>query len=255
MDRIARLQSLGRHRVQVVECLGGNSRLVPGTYFDPPADVGIFDAYRAYVAQRSINPDPLNIPLLAAARMLTGDLTAADVILDLLPAKAYQLDHGAGMCWVKPQNALNAALPLPSELGHIDRWLAGSAEQAALRTWLAGHRDKLSWVESPGFYLPSATAQPAQAVQPPADAVTRVRHLLSSGLEFWHSNSDLMMIDGAPTIVVEWDAARRRPAEAIPLDPRFLHEIDWEDAQYVYERPVEYPSRPFRRSIWQRFFR
>jgi error-prone DNA polymerase len=40
MDRNARLQSLGRHRVQVLECLGGNSRLVSGTYFDPPADVG-----------------------------------------------------------------------------------------------------------------------------------------------------------------------------------------------------------------------
>jgi hypothetical protein len=63
------------------------------------------------------------------------------------------------------------------------------------------------------------------------------------------------MMDGAPTIVVEWDAVRQRPVEAIPLDPRFLHEIDWEDAQYVYERPVEYPSRPLRRSIWQRIFR
>jgi hypothetical protein len=39
MDRIARIQSLGRQRGRVIECLGGNSRLVRGAYFDPAADI------------------------------------------------------------------------------------------------------------------------------------------------------------------------------------------------------------------------
>src|SRR5450755_2347983 len=80
MDRIARIQSLGRQRGRVIECLGGNSRLVRGAYFDPAADIDILDAYRAYVARMSASLEPLNMALLAAGRLLTGDLTAADVI-------------------------------------------------------------------------------------------------------------------------------------------------------------------------------
>jgi hypothetical protein len=256
MDRIARIQSLGRQRGRVIECLGGNSRLVPGTYFDPAADIDVFDAYRAYIARMSATPDALDSPLLAAARLLTGDLKAADVILDHLPATAYRLDHGAGICWVAPQNTLSAALPWPSHLREIDCWLAGSAEQTALRAWLTEHRDRLRWLESPGFYLPRATRQPVHPVQPPAGTQTRVRHLAGSGQEFRHSNSDLTMIDDVPAIVFEQDANRQNATVTVPLDPRFLHKIDWEDAQFVYERPVEYPQQPLhvRPSIWQRLF-
>jgi len=173
MDRIARIQSLGRQRGRVIECLGGNSRLVRGAYFDPAADIDILDAYRAYVARMSASLEPLNMALLAAGRLLTGDLTAADVILDHLPAETYRLDQGAGICWVTPQNALKAALPLPSHLQDIDRWLAGSAEQAALRAWLGGHRGRLRWFDPPGFYLPRATEQPGQPAPPPVGTAAR----------------------------------------------------------------------------------
>jgi hypothetical protein len=63
------------------------------------------------------------------------------------------------------------------------------------------------------------------------------------------------MIDGVPAIVVERDADGR-PIVTIRLDPGFLHQIDWEDAQYVYERPVQDPRRPLhvRPSIWQKLF-
>jgi hypothetical protein len=254
MDRLARIQSLGRQRARVIECLGGNGKLVRGAYFEPAADIDILDAYRTYVARMSASPDPLNTALLAAGRLLTGDLTAADVILDHFPATAYRLDHGAGICLVTPQNALKAALPLPSQLQDIDRWLAGSPEQAALRAWLTDHRDRLRWFDASGFYLPRPTAQPGQPAPPAAGA--RVRHLTGSAQECRHANSDLMMIDGVPAIVVERDADGRRPAVTIPLDPAFLHRIDWEDAQYVYERPVQDKPRPLhvRPSIWQRLF-
>jgi hypothetical protein len=194
------------------------------------------------------------ISLLAAGRLLTGDVAAADVIVDRLPAEAYRLDHGAGICWVTPQYALSAALPLPENLKDTSGWLAGSDMQAALRTWLAGHRDRLRWFEVEGLYLPRASEGGAP-VQPSAGTVMRGRHMTGRSPMYRQDCSELMFTGDAPVIVVEWDAARQHPAVTIPLDPAFLHRIDWEDAQYVYERPVEYPRRPvLRRSIWQRLF-
>ena len=259
MDRTSRLMVLGRQRVRVLECMGGNDRFAPG-YFEPSADADIFDAFRAYVAEISqqwaADPSPLAVPLLAAARLLTGDVTAADVIVDRLPAKPYQLDHGAGRCWVTPQIALAAALPLPAELTDTDRWLAGSADQAALRAWLARHRDKLRWVEAHGVYLPRATEPPAQLAPLPADATARVRHLMTSDQAIWHGTSDLIMVDGVPTAVIKWNVPPEgTPLPHVSLDPKFLHKIEWEDAEYVYEHPIEYPRQSdYRPSIWQRLF-
>jgi len=166
VDRIARLQALGRQRLRVLDCLGGDSRFGPG-YFEPAPDVDIFDAFRAYVARMTevwaAESHPLSLSLPAAGRLLTGDLTAADVILDHLPAEPYKLDHGAGICWVTPQYALNAALPLPADLTDTDRWLAGSPEQAALRRWLAGHRDQLQWIEADGVYSLAPTDPSGQS--------------------------------------------------------------------------------------------
>ena len=155
MDRTAHLQPLGPQRLRALDCLGGNSPRAPG-YFEPAVDVDIFEAFRRHVAQLSqqwaAETDPLTVSLLAAGRLLCGDLTAADVILDHLPAQAIKLDHGAGRCLVLPVRALAAALPLPPTLADTGRWLAGSAEQAALRTWLRDHRDALHWIEADGVY-------------------------------------------------------------------------------------------------------
>jgi len=135
--------------------LGGNSPHAPG-YFVPAADVDIFSAFRQYVELLSehwaAESDPHAVSLVAAARLLTGDLSAAGVILDHLPAKATKLDHGAGICLVMPLFALSTALPLPGDLTDTRRWLAGSAEQTALRSWLTEHRDDLRWVEAAGEY-------------------------------------------------------------------------------------------------------
>jgi hypothetical protein len=157
MDRFARFSPLGLQRLRVLDCLGGNSRFGLG-YFEPAADADIFKAFADYVAQVSqqwaAETDPHVISLLAAGRLLTGDLAAADVILDNLPAEAFKLDHGAGICVVMPLYALSTSLPLPGSLRDTDRWIAGSDEQAALRTWLVEHRNKLRWVEADGVYLP-----------------------------------------------------------------------------------------------------
>jgi hypothetical protein len=140
----------------VLDCLGGNSPRAPG-YFEPAASSNIFNAFSDYVAQVSREwaaaSDAATISLIAAARFLTGDLAAADAIIDHLPATAFKLDHGAGICLVMPLYALSTALPLPADLKDTRRWLAGSAEQAALRAWLAAHRDKLRWVEADGVYV------------------------------------------------------------------------------------------------------
>jgi hypothetical protein len=160
VDRTTQLSPLGLQRLRVLDCLGGNSPHAPG-YFEPAADSNIFDAFGAYVAQVSRQwagaSDAATVSLIAAARFLTGDLAAAYAIVDHFPAKAFKLDHGAGICLVMPLYALMTALPLPTDLKDTRRWLAGSAEQAALRAWLAEHRDQLRWVEADGVYLAPTT--------------------------------------------------------------------------------------------------
>jgi hypothetical protein len=155
MDRTARLSALGLQRLRLLECLGGNDPRAPG-YFVPDADADVLSAFRQYVERLSelwaAELDPHTVSLLAAARLLTGDLSAAGVILDHLPARAMKLDHGAGICLVVPLYALRTALPLPEDLTDTKRWLAGSADQTALRAWLSEHRDDLRWLEAVGEY-------------------------------------------------------------------------------------------------------
>jgi hypothetical protein len=161
MDRTTRLSPLGPQRLRLLECLGGNTPHAAG-YFVPPVDGDIFSAFRQYVDQLSDRwageLDPHAVSLLAAARLLTGDLSAAAVILDHLPAKATKLDHGAGICLVMPLFVLSTALPLAEDLTDTSRWLAGSTEQASLRAWLAEHGDDRHWVDAAGEYHLAGTA-------------------------------------------------------------------------------------------------
>lgn len=155
MDQ-ARLQPLGLQRLRVLACLGGDMPGAPG-YFAPAPGADVFAAFREHVAALSrrwaAGDDPSVAALLAAARLLCGDLTAAETILDHLPAAPIERDHGAGFCLVLPFHALATALPLPRVLAETRRWLAGSAEQAALRAWLAAHCDRLRWVEAEAVYV------------------------------------------------------------------------------------------------------
>jgi hypothetical protein len=119
-------------------------------------DVDVFSAFRGYAQRLSREwasaTDPLTASLLAAARLLTGDLSAAGMILEHLPGTATKLDHGAGFCLVAPLHALSAALPLPRDLTDVTRWLADSPEERAIRAWLSEHGDDLRWVEADGVY-------------------------------------------------------------------------------------------------------
>jgi hypothetical protein len=130
-SRDSRFTPLGTQRLRVLSCLGGDNAFAPG-YFDPPPDSDILVAFGEYVVRMSQKwageSNYLTISLLAAARLLTGELSAANIILDQLPVKPFKLDHGAGYCVVAPQNTLLACLPLPLELHDIDRWLARSTE-------------------------------------------------------------------------------------------------------------------------------
>lgn len=154
-SRTTRLLPLGNTRLRLLGCLGGDNTFAPG-YFDPPPEKDIFVAFRDYVARMSQTwaqeSDPLSLSLFAAARVLTGDLKSAEIICDHLPVQPFKLDHGAGYCVVTPQTTLCASLPLPDELTDIDRWLAGSTAQKALRIWLSENRDKLLWDEKQAKY-------------------------------------------------------------------------------------------------------
>ena len=156
MDRAAFLAPLGLQRLRLLDCLGGNSPKAPG-YFDPSGDSEVFAAFAAYISDLSsrwaTDSDPLFISLLAAGRLLTGEIAAANVIVEHLPTKAFKTDHGAGYCVIAPLQALKAALPLPAELTDIVHWIAGSPEQAALSEWLSEHTNTLRWSEAEGVYF------------------------------------------------------------------------------------------------------
>jgi hypothetical protein len=150
VDENSRFAPLGLQRLRILGCIGGQSP------FDPPADANVFDAFRSHMGELSkrlaTETDWLTVSLLAAGRFLSGDLAAANLILDYLPTRAVELDHGAGICLVMPLYALATALPLPANLQETKRWVRGSPEQTALRAWLAEHRDKLQWIETEGVY-------------------------------------------------------------------------------------------------------
>jgi hypothetical protein len=133
-DRSTWFLPLGYQRLRLIGCFFGDNPRSPN-YFEPTPVVDIFEAFRHYVERMSrvwaAESDPF--ALFAAARFLTGDLNAAEVILDHLPVKAVKLDHGAGYCLVIAQNILHTSLPLPADLKDINRWLEDFTEQAALR--------------------------------------------------------------------------------------------------------------------------
>lgn len=140
----------------MLDCLGGTSSWAPG-YFQAPSGVDVFASFRSYVDGLSHalahETDRTTLSLLAAARLLTGDWSAARVIADNLPTEIIKRDHGAGICLVVPFQALAAALPLPPPLQDLRRWLAGSPEGLALQDWLAKHGEHLQWIEATGVYV------------------------------------------------------------------------------------------------------
>lgn len=158
MDQATRLQPLGFQRNLVLGCLGGYSPSTPG-YFLPAPTADIFDAFRTHVETLSTlyagDSDPMLVSLLAAARLLTGALAAAEIILDRLPIAAPTTKFGPAYCPLLPVRTLGAVLPLPTDLKALV-WIDGSAEQAAVRAWLRSNHGKLRWVEDQAVYRHTA---------------------------------------------------------------------------------------------------
>jgi hypothetical protein len=151
------LKPLGRHRLRIFSCLGGDLPHLPQyTPIGPDADV--FAAFRSFVQgliakSRAMPLDPLTKSLLAAGRLLTGEVDAADEILDSLPRVPFERDHGMGHCLVAAVETLAAVVPLPAVGSAPAQWCAESAEQAAAKGWLASHRNRLVWREREGDYV------------------------------------------------------------------------------------------------------
>lgn len=156
MNRHDHLAPLGLQRFRLLDCLGATQPRSAG-YLAPDPAVDPFLAFRSHIAALSrlwaAEPHEQTASLLAAARLLSGDLAEADAIIDRFPARPYEPDHGHGYCNVAHLNALSAALPLPVELKDVPRWVAGSRDQTALRAWLTEHRKRLRWVETDGVYV------------------------------------------------------------------------------------------------------
>ena len=150
------LEPLGPFRQQVISCLYGTPMSKPPNRFVVNESETLFEAFRRFVTQREATAQPELVPfeglVLAAGRLLTGDLAGADRIIDLLPETPHVTDHGAGKCLLMPARVLRSVLPLPNTVGDPDRWTAASPEQRLLRIWLAQNRAQLNWVESAARY-------------------------------------------------------------------------------------------------------
>ena len=74
--------------------------------------------------------------------------------------------------------------------------------------------------------------------------VTKVRHRVMSGdNNLGYVNSDLIFLAGIPCLLV-WEARPfgDYPAVTVSLDGRYLHQLNWPQAQYLYERSIEDPQ-------------
>lgn len=159
------LKRLGYQRRRLLSCVAGPRGSVPK--FAPLPDVDVLVAYHLYVAQVMDSlggyvDDPAGPPLIAALRLLAGDIDAADAIIDALPVEPIVLDHGAGYCLVAPYDALASALPLPEDLKKHPRvWTRGSIAEKRLRDWLAACRERLIWDDVTAAYrLEAASRSP-----------------------------------------------------------------------------------------------
>ncbi|MEP7367850.1 MAG: hypothetical protein ABI972_31700 [Acidobacteriota bacterium] len=144
-------KALGFHRNRLLVCLGADlTLLAPRDESDP------FALYRGFVQGISVQwapaTDRATISLLAAARLLYGDLGSAYLLLDHFPQRPIRADRDAGLCLLSPLFALASVLPLPEALRDTSAWLAGSPQQSALRSWLDQHSARLHWNQPSGVY-------------------------------------------------------------------------------------------------------
>ncbi len=156
MSREIDLQTLGLRRSLLLDCLGANTPQAPG-YLEVPPGADVLAVYQDYVAELSrtaaYQADPTTMLLVAAARLLTGEISWATTVLERLPTAPPAQRFGQRYCPLMPYRTLLAVLPLPKELTNLDRWIAGSPEQAALLAWLARHGGQLQWRPAEARYV------------------------------------------------------------------------------------------------------
>jgi hypothetical protein len=60
---------------------------------------------------------------------------------------------------------------------------------------------------------------------------------------YHHSVADVIWVSKVPHVVIEWDVwpDGDRPGVTVPLDPQYFHELNWPQAKYLYEFPIEDP--------------
>ena len=150
------LEKLGFHRVRLLECM--ISPFLRSERSDFEAQVAssgdVIDTFEKKVNEKLIllKEDSNFRSLCGAALLLTGDLRGADIILEALPEKTVQLDHGAGYCNIIGQTSLKASLPLPSELSDIDSWVTHSPVATKFKLWLCNYRERLIWDKATSTY-------------------------------------------------------------------------------------------------------
>ncbi len=75
--------------------------------------------------------------------------------------------------------------------------------------------------------------------------ITKVRHrLMSGGKNLGYVNSDLIFLAGIPIVVLVWEERPfgDYPAVTVSLDPRYLHQLNWPEAEYLYGHSIEDPQ-------------
>jgi hypothetical protein len=208
------LEVLGYQRLRLLSCLDASRWSI---HFQPRPEEDVFKAFREWMVRvvreygaTAGRPPDVTRALLGSGRLLSGDLSGADTILENLPEQPYELDHGAGYCLIQPFEALSTSLPWPPHLQDIRRWRASPPEQAALGAWLAQHRDELAWDEPRGVYT-----LPLRPIPDPERV--RVAILELSHLDRLDLNPALPFLRGEPD---ENDAAHevltRAGAQAVP---------------------------------------
>jgi len=65
--------------------------------------------------------------------------------------------------------------------------------------------------------------------------------LVSNGVTLGFFATDLVYVGEVPTLVLEWAGDLPAPGATVPLDPRFLHQINWPQAKWMYEWPIDDP--------------
>jgi hypothetical protein len=78
--------------------------------------------------------------------------------------------------------------------------------------------------------------------------LTKVRHrLIRDTTPTGYVNSDLIFLAGTPIVVLAWQKRPHGdyPAVTVTLDPRYLQKINWPEAEYLYELPIQDPTSEF----------